>query len=726
MAAVVAFVAALIAEAIWDIGVPYIVADAIAYVAANVIVYGALAAASTLLAPRPKVPRPDDGRIPFRQPTPPRQSGFGRYRCSGPYMCFEVDAKANSVDVIAIHDGQIDAFERYFLHEDEITRETNHLGGDVVSSMNNNVYATCNIDTRVGLPTETPFSEATTLLGPGVFGAGRPAIWPTTARGDGIASLMLVSGAADQDWFQRRYPNGLPLPSVVIRAQLVYDWRDATQSLADRSTWKWSENAIVCLAAYLTYAPGGMGFDFATRIQPALSMWTAAANVCDEAVPLAAGGTEPRYTLGGMYRHDNDPADVIAVLLAAMDGWFGETGDGSIAVYAGKYAAPTLTIGAEHIVGYSVQRYVPDSEACNELVIRYCSPDHRYTLVEAQSWIDTADQEARGRTVNRTAELGWVTSHAQARRLAKREVSRANMELRGTVSTDLYGLQAFGQRYVALDLSELPNVGLINVEVRKIALDLARGGVQIDWIAVDPNIDAWDPLTEEGSPPPVPPVPVQQGAPVPANVAAGAVYVTAIGGAGSDGVHIQVSWDLSARTDLGFRVQYRLTDVGGGTPGTWITQSIASSDIDRSQTRLTFNTNFVQTNTSYDVQVASVAGSGAVSDYSTPITVSTSDSAIAPAPPTDVTATGGAGQATISWVNPTSVNFASAKVYRAASGADFSTATAVSGSIAGGAGAAKSYTDTGVAAGTYSYWVVAYNSGGVPSSPTGPATATVT
>lgn len=693
-------------------------------IGSRILQIGALTLVSTALAAHPKIPKPEDGRLPWRQATPSRQSGFGRYRASGPYMCYEVDASGNSVDIVALHAGQIDGFETWYLHEDPILIGEGHLGYNVVSGINEQVYCACNLDWRYGLASETAYSRSTTLLAAGVFGVGSPAIWPTTSVGDGIASLELISYAQDTDWFQRRYPNGLPQPSVVIRAQLVYDWRDTTQSLTNPATWKWSENPVVCLAAYLTYATGGMAFDFTGRIQPALSMWTAAANVCDQLVALAEGGTEKRYVIGGMYRHDNDPADVIQSILLSMDGWLGETGDGSFAVYAGQYSAPTLTIGSDHIVDYSLQLQVPDDEACNEMVIRYCSNQHRYTMVEGTPWTDATDQEARGRTVSKTVDYSWVTNYSQARRLAKREVSRANMPVRGVAVIDLYGLQALGQRYVTLDFSdELSSIGSIAVEVRKIGLDLARGAVEITWIKADPTIDEWNASAEEGLAPIVPVISKQQGAPVPSNVTAVAIYATNAAG-GVEGVELQIAFDNVTRTDVAYRIDWRLSNVGG-SPGPWISQAIAGNTINRALSRYTFATPFVQTDTSYDVQVSSVANK-TVSDPSNPtVTVSTSESAIAPAPPTITSAVGGTGTATIVWTNPNSPNLAGEQVLRAPSGTPIAGATVLTPEQHGALGASVSFTDTTVTAGTWSYWVQALNSYGQAST-AGPSTVTVT
>lgn len=44
----------------------------------------------------------------------------------------------------------------------------------------------------------------------------------------------------------------------------------------------------------------------------------------------------------------------------------------------------------------------------------------------------------------------------------------------------------------------------------------------------------------------------------------------------------------------------------------------------------------------------------------------------------------------------------------------------------GAPGATEDYSDTGLTAGTYDYWLTAYNAAGTPSAHVGPETATVT
>ncbi len=104
-------------------------------------------------------------------------------------------------------------------------------------------------------------------------------------------------------------------------------------------------------------------------------------------------------------------------------------------------------------------------------------------------------------------------------------------------------------------------------------------------------------------------------------------------------------------------------------------------------------------------------------------TVGTSTAGLAPAAPTGLSATGGAGSATVEWTNPASL-FSYARLYRGTTNV-FADAAQLGGDIGGGAGATVQAVDT-TAAGTYYYWVRAFNSSGTASPTTGPVQATVT
>jgi hypothetical protein len=527
------------------------------------ILAAALTASATVVAGvalTPKPPQPKSAEVNLKQTVPPRRAGYGRARLPGSYMLW--DAKKNAWDVLAFCEGPIDAFEKYYLNDDEVTLDGTGKVQTPISGKNPARYKGHGvwIKTRKGLATETSYADGTTYNGVALSELGAD-VWTADHRGDGIASGLLVCTPVEKADMPAVYPNGSPNLSVVGRLALAYDWRDGTQSLATPSTWKWTRNSVVALAHYLCHAEHGPNFAWDRRIAPALADWTAAANVCDEAVTLKAGGTEPRYTLGGYYEFDEDPSDVQAQILASFDGWIAEKGDGSLTVKAGKYYAPTVTLDAAlgHITGYSWRKFTPDEESVNELVVTYTSPEHGYTEQEAQAWRDEADIAARGVERPKPLPRKWVQSHGQARRLAKREMARAGAQLSGTIRANLFGLQALGERYLRIKIPEVASLSDLIVEVTgPVQIDVMSLSVTIPWVAADPDVDDWDPATEEGDAPPLPDAP---DAPDTVAGALTSLVVTATSTTNAGGTHPALKIEFDKPGDvaaLGVIVQYRV------------------------------------------------------------------------------------------------------------------------------------------------------------------------
>ncbi len=588
---------------LFTIGAPLAVVNAVtlsgsALIAAGLSIAGSLAA--NALLNKPSQPRPEDGQLSLRQAIAARKSGYGRQRIGGIYMLYAVADNGASVDVLALHHGEIDAFERYFLGEDEVTLDEL---GRVIHAENYHQpdeaggYRVVSISTKMGTASETVHGFANSLV---------PSIWTSNHRGDGIASLALACYSVPEDQFAGVYPNGLPVPTVVARLQKVYDPR--TDSYA------WSANPVLCLAHYLT-APHGLGLDWYDAIEPALDLWIAAANVCDESVALKAGGSQPRYECHGTYAHDDDPSAVIAALRSTMDAMIWQRPDGSIGIRAGKYVAPTVHIGPEHILGYQVQLGEAIERSVTEIKATYTDQSQEFASAEADPWTLGGVEALLGRSLSMPLSLGWVGHHAQARRLTKREAARQSTWVKGQITTNLYGLNALGERYITISIPELGTqfVDLV-VEISELEIDILSGAT-ISWIAADPNIDAWDATTEEGTAPGMadPYVPVATAPPD--DLAAEASTVS-----GSTEIVVTFTGDYD---DLGLqvRIEWQLADVGGGVPGAWQSQTfpaLAVSGYDYS-----YNIGPVAALTTYNVRVAMVTPAGTLTAYTDPVAVDT-------------------------------------------------------------------------------------------------------
>jgi hypothetical protein len=669
---------------------------------------------SLLFAPKPpKPPPPENGTFPFQQAIPGRIFAYGRARIGGANVLLESPG-ATLHQVIAVCAHRIHAFVRFYLNDDAVA-----IAGHYAQPGDDGRYGGALIytDNRLGLVPETAY--AIPELG---------GLWTANHRGDGVASMYWAFSAGPSSSYSKYYPYGRPQPSAVIDAALIYDWRDVTQSLDDPASWKFSTNVALCIAHFICFNEFGPQRAFAAAIAPVIEQWTLAADDCDDAMPLRAGGSEPRYRCGGWITTEQDPRATLQTLLNCCDGWLVQRGDGTVVLVVGKYHAPGVALTDADISGFYLQSDIGTEDKINYATATYTFPDGGYASVETDPVIDTADQALRpGPPRAARHELPWVQWTGQASRLLHREVYRQKQGVRGKLYLRLSGINACYERLIQLNSNALPTrLRNVVIENRKANFSLSEQSCEIDFIACSDAIDAFDPALDESRPPVLPDKPAAQGLPKPANVSA--VPEEIADAAGGISIYLAVSWDQATangavRTDLTYRIHWRLHDAGGGTAGPWTDQGVSLPTA--SGARWKAATGTVPPGTQLDLEVASIGTLGTLSDWSTTQLVDTAPATTAPAPPTTLTATGASGHADLSAKAPNSPNFDALRFYRSAHGSPFNTATPLATPIYGAANATLTATDT-TSAGTYDYWVTAQNAAGVSSSPTGPITATIT
>jgi len=652
---------------------------------------GAIASGLNSLDPE-KAPKPDNQNQSQKQPIPPRTYAYGRSRLHPYFALYDTAENGTTVDVYAFADGQAHEIEYAYLNDEKIT-----VVGEVVQEIGDGKYADGKVKAgwTLGPAVNTAFSNVISLL---------PDIWTTNHRGDGIVTGYVTKASVKTKDFTQTYPDGDNTTlSLVGKWQLCYDPRSNAVA--------WTENPVLHLLHYITVR---RGYDYATRIAPTVQFWIDAANICDEPVALKSGSTEPRYKSCVTYSAVTAPKEVIGSFLETFDGWMAPRGDGALVVFAGKLYTPTVTIGPDEIYSYNFQNAVADENIVDQYAVSYNSEEHDWNSVETTPWGGELG-------VQRTDSISpQVPSFSQARRLAKRKFAMVNSPNRGNVSTNIGGRKARGHRYIYLNLAEEgfdPFEGLTPiVEIQSMTRDMAAGGVAFEWIAVDPNIDSWNPATEEGEPAAKGDRVEQQ--PVETPIITSAVPEFGLdSGTGSQGVYIIIDVDGPDRTDLTWFARTRT--VGAAV---WGTRSY--DDIDPGST-IQLATEFVPTDAMIEVEVAYQIGDGRNSDWSTPTTIVDTSTANVPAGQVNtLAATGGAGTATITWRNPTSSNLAYERLYIGNTNV-FSAASQIGGNYAAGLGAEESVT-TPVTAGTRYAWVRTYNNTGVAGTPFGPVSFVVT
>lgn len=611
----------------WQVATPYLTAA-----------FAAVGVGNALLFPpeMPKLPKPADGQLVTAQALPPRVRGYGRARLGGAYALRETSDGVLYQHVM-MHHGRVDGFEDIYLHDEVVT-----LGTDIKGKPNSvmepehftkgsfafNPSASppedivgrvsyVQIETRLGLVPETPVQWLVDAF----------PFWTANHRGDGIAQISVVAYRENAERFAKRFPNGVPIPSAVMRLCRIYDPRETAasppQSRDDPETWTWSQNAALCLMDFLAHEDGAR-LDFNRRILPAISEWVAAANICDEQVPLKAGGTEDRYHYDGIYRLTDRPADVIFSMKSVMDAWIYERPDGAIGIHCGKYVAPTVTIAAKHIIGVQVRQNRKVEEVINEIRASFTSPAHDFGEQDAPAWRDEADISRRGQTLSATLDLTRCQQFGQVRRLMKRAMARQRVAVKGRIVTDAYGIVARGERYLTIDLAPF-GFGQRIVEVVGYVLSLESLSATIDWVDADPLIDEWDAATEEGDAPPVPESEdTDDKLEIPEAVIESVAPSTYSSGGGSVGVQLAITITDPDRDDLLPSIQYRpLGEM------TWRYEPVAEDATDG--TNYVHLTAPVMDGQTYEVQARFEAGGGVRGEWMPdPPDQVTADASVAP------------------------------------------------------------------------------------------------
>lgn len=542
-----------------------------------------------------------------------------------------------------------------------------------------------------------------------------PGIWTADHRLRGLAHVVVVFFGVKREEQQIVYPQGYATPlRFLVRGAKVWDPTNGAHDPENKATWAWSENAGDCILDYLRHRDG-MRFSRSRIDVPSFADFH---DLCAETVTRKDGTTEPRYRLGGTYALNEAPKDVLARMLSACDGQLVRGPTGLIGIRGGRYRNPLVNIPTEQIIAADLTQGNDRLDAYNLLKVSYTEPGNFYQPTEIQARQDLTSQAQVG-VIDSALDLAMVPSWTQAARLAKIKFAKDNPQWRGSTRTTLAALDALDQETARIVFDPLGDADVgpmmdADCTLTAFGLDAAMTGCTLGFTSISPEAYAWNPATDEPPRPALPnaPAPVNI-VPTPANVAVNPSRRAVSGGATA--VWGVLSWNADARTDLTAQAQYRI--VGSGDAG-WQPMGVRADGISAEAGPLTDG----QT---YDFRVRWVAGS-TPSNWSNTVTLAAISDNAAPGTPSGFVVNGGAGKATGAFTAPNSPNFGSAVVYRGTS-TDFAAATAIR-TLYGSPSQAFDFTDDGLSAGTYRYWVRARNRSGFgdASSTAGPITVTVT
>lgn len=408
-----------------------------------------LSYASQALMPKPKVSL-QARTVTVREPVVPRDMVYGRTRKGGVITFLHAsgnkDQYLHLVIVLAAHPVKsIGAI--WFEGEIAVTADGIAQGrwaGKIT------------VEKRLGSDNQSAFAS---LI------ANVPGKWTTAHRLAGCAALYLRL-TYDPDAF----PGGIPNITVDLEGKDdILDPRTGSRG--------YSENPALCLADYLGYPAYGLGAGIGAADGVETESLIEAANICDEVVPLAVGGTERRYACNGTVSLAESPKTIIEGLLSAMAGRCAVQG-GTWRVHAGAYRIPDVNLTADDVRagGLVLATRVSQSENFNAVRGQFVSPENDWQPDDFPAYAsDVYLAEDGGVRKWRDIALPFTISAAMAQRLAKIELERARRQMTVKLAGKLAAWRAGVGETVMLSYARW-GFATKPFEVQGVSLDLTASG----------------------------------------------------------------------------------------------------------------------------------------------------------------------------------------------------------------------------------------------------------
>ncbi|NUA26100.1 phage tail protein [Cupriavidus basilensis] len=287
-----------------------------------------------------------------------------------------------------------------------------------------------------------------------------PDYWTAAHRLCGVCYLY-VRLEYDADLF----PNGLPNVKAVVKGKRVYDPRNGTTV--------WSDNWALCTYDYLRDERGfgctDADIDVATVV--------AAANISSEAVALADGTYQARYSCNGILMSDKSPRDNLTEMTTAGAGAVVISG-GVFRVFAGAYDVPTVTLTESDLRGpVKVQPRMSRKDLFNVVKGTFVDPSKYWQPGDFPAVRNSLYAAQDGEVIERDIELPFTTNSIMAQRLAKIILERSRQGIVVEFPAKLTAFQLTAYSTVKLSLAKF---GWANKPFRVMSWKMsADGGIDL-------------------------------------------------------------------------------------------------------------------------------------------------------------------------------------------------------------------------------------------------------
>lgn len=374
-----------------------------------------------------KLPRGRD--ITVNQPDAPMQIIYGKMRVGGVLSFLHLSTNKEWLYyMVTVAGHQISGFDKLYLDNKEVVfgaspdpRWSTELGSLPADHKIFLQYAS-------GTVGQSAIPDAITAL---------PSYWTANHKQSNRAHFFMII-----KYVAELFSEGEPEINCLIRGRPIYDPRTDTEY--------WTDNAALCIANYLMDTVYGMKVPY-TDID--VDSLIAAADICDEDVPLKGGGTEKRYTINGRFDTELSHKEVLSQMASAYGGSVVFT-NGKWKFLPAKYRTPTIHLTQDDLRSSPIlTTMTPKSELANCIRGSFVSRENEYQTTDFPPSKNLTYLTEDGEELLGEINLPFTTSSTMAQRLAKIELEgiRRGQRLQASWSLKAYPLDLEDTVMITLD-----------------------------------------------------------------------------------------------------------------------------------------------------------------------------------------------------------------------------------------------------------------------------------
>ncbi len=445
-----------------------------AAIISNAMIAAALSAAAggigMLLAPKAKRGLQGSTTATLRNPTAYRKGIYGRRRVGGVMVFIDTrNGKNGLLDmVIAVAGHEIEGFDEMWFGDnlawDKDNGPVEFLQGHMPL-----------LEFHTGVPGD-PAS-------PGLLEKNE--LWSADHKLEGIAYVALTLGHSVD-----KFPGGIPNISFVVRGKnTIEDPRDGSVG--------YTNNAALCIRDFLIDQGLGLGTPVAEIDE---ASFIAGANLSDESVDLAEGGSQARYLCDGVFDANTQFGSIIESLLSSMGARLTYT-SGKFRLVNPVFEAPTLTLDESHLRGpVNVATRRSRRDAFNVVSGLFASAVDNFTATDYPPAVSALFELADGEELFKDLPLPFTTSAAMAQRLAKVELLRGRRQISAQLPVNLAAMVLSPGDKVAVSIDRF-GWAAKNFEVESWSFSVvADGALGIELNLVETSEDVFDWTTSDQLP----------------------------------------------------------------------------------------------------------------------------------------------------------------------------------------------------------------------------------